>query len=78
MEKKVVIKCLERDRQLVEELIPGCVQEFQELAKREMEVEEWPLEVSVETRGYLQIRSVKDIEQGLERGVHKADEDKKW
>jgi len=77
LEKKVIFKCLERDRQLVEELIPGCVKEFQELAKREMEVEEWPLEATIETRGYLQLRNLKDVEQGVARGVHKSEEDKK-
>jgi len=63
---------------LIEELIPGCIKDFQDLAKKEMEVEDWPLEAVVDNRGYLQLRNLKDVEQGHERGVHKADEDKKW
>jgi V-type H+-transporting ATPase subunit E len=77
LEHKITIKCLERDRQLIEEIIPGCVKEFQDLAKREMDVEEWPLEAVIDNRGYLQLRNLKDVEEGHERGVHKADEDKK-
>jgi len=75
-EKKVVIKTLERDRGVVEELIPECISEFQAFVKKELELD-WHLECEVEKRGYLQLRKLEELEHLHERGVHKSEEDKK-
>ncbi len=62
---------------MVEELVPTCIQEFQEFVKQELEIE-WPLEVEVENKVYLQLRKLEDLQDSHGRGLLKSEEDKKW
>lgn len=76
-EKKVIIRCLSRDKDFVEELVPECVHEFQDFVRKELEID-WPLHVEVDDHTFLQLRRIEEIKDLHEnRGVHKSDEDKK-
>lgn len=76
-EKKVAIRCLARDKDLVNELIPECIEEFKAFVKKELEID-WPLHVELDERIFLQLRRIEEIKELHEgRGVQKSDEDKK-
>lgn len=74
----MTIRCLPRDKDLVRDLIPGCVEEFKAFVKKELEID-WPLQVDLDDRTFLQLRRIEEIsELHAGRGVAKSDEDKKW
>lgn len=74
----MTLRCLARDKELVSQLIPECIEEFKAFVKKELEID-WPLQVDLDDKTYLQLRrieEIKDLHEG--RGVQKSDEDKKW
>jgi len=74
-ERRVVLRCLERDRDLVKKLIPECVSEFQTFVKKELDIE-WSLEVDLDEKRFLQLRKIENLESHESKAVHKSDDDK--
>lgn len=74
-ERSVVLRCLERDRDLVKKLIPECITEFQAFIKKELEID-WPLEVDLDERTFLSYRKVENLGPQETKELHKSEDAK--
>lgn len=59
MEPFIVIKCLERDADILEEIAPECVRRFKQVLKEQLG-EERELELSVSRNNFMKKRELKD------------------
>ena len=85
LEPVVIIKCLERDVNSIEKILPACKQLFKEVIRKELDIE-LPLEVIIDKNRFLELRKIeqKTSNSGDEEAsndpsrVPKNLEDKKW
>ncbi len=84
-EKSVVIKCLERDANLIESCLDSAIRRFVELVKKQMNID-FPVTIKVNKETFLVPREIKDNSETLVEEydhisneiISKNDEDKKW
>ena len=84
-EKSVVIRCLQRDVELIESVLDSAKHKFRDLVKKEMDID-FTVDIVVEKDRFLQVRDindntkthVEDYDQVRSEIIDKNDEIKKW